>query len=249
MKVHSFTHKLILLPIYYILHHNLFFGYLHKTFFKIFKYKRYKFNLAINNLPTSHRASFLFKTYEYNDRKICEKNLSNKNKCIIIGGGIGFIPTIVYHKTKNIVLIFEINKKIINNLKNNLLINNCKFKVLNKNLNFNNKKKSLFYLSNNFLETSGYLKTGDKISVENINFKKIKNIFTFNTLIIDGEGIEEYYIQNISKFRNIRYIFFELHNNLLSKEKVKEIFDTLSSNKFILSDQCFNSYYFEKKKI
>ena len=246
MKVHSFAHKLILLPIYYILHHNLLFGYLHKTFFKIFKYKRYKFNLKIDNLPISHRASFLFKTYEYNDRKICEKNLSNKNKCIIIGGGIGFIPTIVYHKTKNNVLIFEINKKIIKNLENNLLINNCKFKVLNKNLNLSNKRKSLFYLNNNFLETSGYLKTRDKISVDNINFKKIKNILTFNTLIIDGEGVEEYYIQNLAKFKNIKYILFELHNNLLSKEKVEKIFYTLRLNKFILSDRCFNSYYFKK---
>ena len=50
----------------------------------------------------SHRASFLFKTYEYNDRIVVEKNLSNKNKCIVIGGGIGFIPTLVFHKTKKL---------------------------------------------------------------------------------------------------------------------------------------------------
>ena len=116
MKVHSFAHKLILLPVYYVIHHNVFFGYLHKIFFKIFKYQNFKFNLKILNLPLSHRSSFLFKTYEYNDRKICEENLSNRNKCIIIGGGIGFIPTITYHKTKNTVLIFEINKQIIKNL-------------------------------------------------------------------------------------------------------------------------------------
>ena len=78
MKVHSFAHKLILLPIYYIFHHNLLFGYLHKIFFKTFRYKKYKFNLKIEKLPTSHRASFLFKTYEYNDRIICEKNLSGE---------------------------------------------------------------------------------------------------------------------------------------------------------------------------
>ena len=246
MKVHSFTHKLILLPIYYIFHHNLLFGYLHKIFFKTFRYKKYKFNLKIEKLPTSHRASFLFKTYEYNDRIICEKNLSKKNKCIVIGGGIGFIPAIVYHKTKNKVLIFEINKKIIQNLKKNLLINNCKFRVLNKNLVFNLKKKSSFYCTKNFLETTGYHKTKDKIIVENIYYKKIKNILSFNTLIIDGEGIEEYYIKHISSFKNIKYILFELHNNLISKKLVKKIFNTLSENEFVLSDKCFNSYYYEK---
>lgn len=246
MKVHSFAHKLILLPVYYVIHHNIFFGYLHKIFFKIFKYQNFKFNLNILNLPLSHRSSFLFKTYEYNDRKICEENLSSRNKCIIIGGGIGFIPTITYHKTKNTVLIFEINNQIIKNLKKNLLQNRCKFKLLNNNLTFDNEKKSNFYITDNFLETSAYLKTRRKISIKNINYKKIKNLSNFNTLIIDGEGIEEYYLKNLSKLKKIKHILFELHNNLLSKTEVKRIFNNLKKNKFKLADKCFNSYYFKK---
>lgn len=246
MKVHSFAHKLILLPVYYVIHHNIFFGYLHKIFFKIFKYQNFKFNLNILNLPLSHRSSFLFKTYEYNDRKICEENLSSRNKCIIIGGGIGFIPTITYHKTKNTVLIFEINNQIIKNLKKNLLQNRCKFKLLNNNLTFDNEKKSKFYITDNFLETSAYLKTRRKISIKNINYKKIKNLSNFNTLIIDGEGVEEYYLKNLSKLKKIKHILFELHNNLLSKTEVKRIFNNLKKNKFKLADKCFNSYYFKK---
>ena len=246
MKVHSFAHKLILLPVYYVIHHNIFFGYLHKIFFKIFKYQNFKFNLNILNLPLSHRSSFLFKTYEYNDRKICEENLSSRNKCIIIGGGIGFIPTITYHKTKNTVLIFEINNQIIKNLKKNLLQNRCKFKLLNNNLTFDNEKKSKFYITDNFLETSAYLKTRRKIFIKNINYKKIKNLSNFNTLIIDGEGIEEYYLKNLSKLKKIKHILFELHNNLLSKTEVKRIFNNLKKNKFKLADKCFNSYYFKK---
>ena len=246
MKVHSFAHKLILLPVYYLIHHNVFFGYLHKIFFKIFKYQNFKFNLNILNLPLSHRSSFLFKTYEYNDRKICEENLSSRNKCIIIGGGIGFIPTITYHKTKNTVLIFEINNQIIKNLKKNLLQNRCKFKLLNNNLTFDNEKKSKFYITDNFLETSAYLKTRRKIFIKNINYKKIKNLSNFNTLIIDGEGVEEYYLKNLSKLKKIKHILFELHNNLLSKTEVKRIFNNLKKNKFKLADKCFNSYYFKK---
>ena len=246
MKVHSFAHKLILLPVYYVIHHNIFFGYLHKIFFKIFKYQNFKFNLNILNLPLSPRSSFLFKTYEYNDRKICEENLSSRNKCIIIGGGIGFIPTITYHKTKNTVLIFEINNQIIKNLKKNLLQNRCKFKLLNNNLTFDNEKKSKFYITDNFLETSAYLKTRRKIFIKNINYKKIKNLSNFNTLIIDGEGVEEYYLKNLSKLKKIKHILFELHNNLLSKTEVKRIFNNLKKNKFKLADKCFNSYYFKK---
>ena len=197
MKVHSFAHKLILLPIYYIFHHNIFFGYLHKIFYKVFKYQNFRFNLDVLHLPVSHRSSFLFKTYEYNDRKICENNLSNKNRCIIIGGGLGFIPTLAYHKTLSPVLIFEINKKILTNLKKNLLINKCKFTLLNNNLTFGTSKNSNFYFTNNFLETSAYLKTNRKISIKNINYKKVRKLSNFNTLIIDGEGVEEYYLKNL----------------------------------------------------
>ena len=71
--------------------------------------------------------SFFFKTYEYNDKVLIEKYINHKNKCIIIGGGIGFIPTLSYQKSLNKILVFEINEKIIKNLKNNLTQNNCDF--------------------------------------------------------------------------------------------------------------------------
>ena len=102
----------------------------------------------------SHRASFLFKTYEYNDRIVVEKNLSNKNKCIVIGG-YWIIPTLVFHKTKNSVLVFEINSKIIKILK-------IIYKLIIVIINFLIKtsyliKFSNFYHNKNFLETSSYI--------------------------------------------------------------------------------------------
>jgi len=65
-------------------------------------------------------------------------------------------------------------------------------------------------------------------------------------IIIDGEGVEEYYLKNLSKIKNIKYLIFELHNNLLSKSTIKQIFKNLKKNKFKLADKCFNSYYFKK---
>ena len=93
--------KLILSPIYYILHHNYVFGFIHKFFFKNFYYKQLKFELNIKDIPIQNRSSFLFKTYEYNDRKLIEKHITKKNKSIIIGGGIGFIPVLTYKKSLN----------------------------------------------------------------------------------------------------------------------------------------------------
>ena len=40
--------KIILTPIYYIIHHNYLFGFIHKFFVKNFYYKNMKFELKIN---------------------------------------------------------------------------------------------------------------------------------------------------------------------------------------------------------
>lgn len=249
MKVHANYYKILLLPLYYLIHKNFVFGTLHKYFFKYFHYKNFKFELNIKNLPTENRSSFLFKTYEYNDRKLIERHIEKKNKCIIIGGGIGFIPVITYQLSKNKILVFEINKNIIKNLKKNLIINKCKFKIYQKNLVINNyNKKSSFYLSNDFLQSSMYLKSRNKVFVNNIQFSQLNNLTKFNTLIIDGEGVEEYFILNIDKLKYINYIFFELHHNLIKSSKIEEMFKVLKKNNFHKKDKCFNSYFFERKK-
>ena len=246
MVFDQFT-KLILSPIYYTLHHNYVFGFIHKLFFKNFYYKQFKFELNIKDIPIQNRSSFLFKTYEYNDRKLIEKHITKKNKSIIIGGGIGFIPVLTYKKSLNKILVFEINNTIINNLKINLIKNNTIFKIYNKNLNLNeNKKKKIFYLSSDFLNTSSRTPTYNKILIENINKNKIKDIMKFNTLILDVEGDEEYYILNIDKLKNIKYLFFELHYNILSTIKINKIMKYLKKNNFELQDKCFNSFYFKK---
>ena len=208
-------YKIIMFPLYYIFHYNIIFGWLHKNYIKVFKYKNLFFNLNGLEIPLPFHSSFIFKTYELNDRILLERNLNNKHKCIIIGGGIGFVPALANTITKNKVLIFEINKNIIKNLKLNLISNKIKFKIFNSNLLLNNKNKQKYYYSNqNFLATSMFRKSKKKIMLNNITYKKIKNIDNFNTLVIDGEGIEKHYIENISKLKKIKYIFFEFHNDI-----------------------------------
>ena len=247
MKVFNNFTKIILFPAYYFIHKNFFFGLFHRTLIKKFYYKKFKFNLNITGVPISSHSSFLFKTYEYNDRKLVEKHINSKNRCIVIGGGLCFIPTLAFHKSKNKLLVFEINKKIIDNLKNNLTINNCNFDLFNKNLVlFKTKKKSNYYLGKSFLSTSQYDKNGKINKISNIETNKIKNFEKFNTLIIDGEGVEEYFLSNINKLKKIKYIIFELHNNLLDIKRIDFLFSELKKNKFYLIEKCFNSYYFKK---
>lgn len=238
--------KIFLSPIYYIIHHNYIFGFIHKSFIKKFYYKNYSFDLKIKDIPLQNYSSFLFKTYEYNDRKLIEKHVCKKNKCIILGGGIGFIPTLAYYKSKKNILVFEINKKIISNLKSNLFKNRVLFKIFTKNLVFKKKKKKFYFFSKDFLSTSSKIKSTEKKLIDNIEVRKIKNFEKFNTLILDIEGDEDYYLMNIEKFKRIKYLFFELHYNIINRQKINKIMSNLKNNGFVLKDKCFNSFYFIK---
>jgi hypothetical protein len=148
----------------------------------------------------------------------------------------------------NQILVFEVNKEIVPNLKKNLIKNKVKFSIYNNNLVYKKTKDKIFYFTKDFLSTSALNKTmwEKKIIVKNIEKRKIRNFDSFNTLILDIEGDEEYYIKNINEFKNIKYLFFELHHNLIKEHKIIKLMKTLKLNKFILQDQCFNSYYLKK---
>ena len=248
MKVFKLSTKIVFFPIYYLIHNNFIFGLFHKFFIKKFFYRNIKININIKDIPTQNYSSFLFKTYEYNDRKLVEKYIDQKNKCIIVGGGLGFIAVLAFQKSNNKVLVFEINKNIVENLITNLEQNNIQYDLYQKNLilNLQHDQKKFYYADRYFLNNSMYIKSSKEVVLENINKDQISDFDKYNTIIIDGEGIEEYFIKNISLLKNIRYIILELHHNIFSKEEVSEFFNFLKKNSFIQTDKCFNSYYFTK---
>ena len=74
--------KVLILPLYYLLHHNFIVGLIQKFLIKNFYYKDFTFFLNIKNIPLPNYSSFFFKTYEYNDRKLIEQNITKKNKLL-----------------------------------------------------------------------------------------------------------------------------------------------------------------------
>ena len=52
-----------------------------------------------------------------------------------------------------------------------------------------------------------------------------------------------HYIYNLNKIKNIKYIFFELHYDILNKAKRNKIFKYLKQNNFILKDKFVNSFF------
>ena len=96
--------------------------------------------------------------------------------------------------------------------------------MLLNNLNFN--KKNLykkFYLTKDFLSTSSKSKSNKYIKVKNLFFRNINEISKFNTLIIDAEGDEKYYIENLRKLKTIKHLFFELHYNIFNDLRYQKL--------------------------
>ena len=82
----------------------------------------------------------------------------------------------------------------------------------------------------------------------NLHFNQIKNFSNYNTLIIDGEGVEEYFLNNLNCIKNINFVIFEMHNNIFSSTKIKYLFNNLKKHNFVQIDKCFNSFYFKRRK-
>ena len=101
----------------------------------------------------------MWKTYELNDRILIERNLTKKNKCIIIGGGIGFIGVLTYHITKNKIILFEINNELIELLNSNLKNNSAKYKLFENNLVLDKKFNKTHILKLKILFNSIYRKS------------------------------------------------------------------------------------------
>ena len=107
-------------------------------------------------------------------------------------------------------------------------------------------KNYYFFYHYDFLSNSAYRKSNKRFKVENISSNKVLNFNKFNTLVIDAEGMEKYYINSISLLKNIYFLFFELHYDLLNSKEIEKINNTLAKNKFILVDKCFNSFFYKR---
>ena len=91
MIAFNFFYKILMFPLYYFFHYNLIFGLIFKNLIKNFKYRQYIFELKNCTFPLPFYSSFIFNTYELNDRVLVEKNLTKIHRCIIIRGGIGIM--------------------------------------------------------------------------------------------------------------------------------------------------------------
>ena len=81
-----------------------------------------------------------------------------------------------------------------------------------------------------FLGTSSKLKSNKLLRIRNLFYKDINEFNKFNTLIIDAEGDEEYYVNNLKYMNNIQHLFFELHYNIFNNVQINKILKELKKS-------------------
>jgi hypothetical protein len=175
-----------------------------------------------------------------------EKFITKKNKCIIVGTGIGFTAVLAYHLSKNKVLSLEIDERLKSIIEKNFLLNKIKYELIFKNISFNKKKlKSYFKLKDNFLENNKNDKYGKKIIVDNIYYKDL-TLSEYNTMIIDAEGYEFEILTKVKKLKSIKNIFFELHPKILSGYQQKKLFRSLFEGGYVKQLDFLNTFFYKK---
>ena len=234
---------------YYFLHRNPFFGLIFKYFIREFHYKYngsiLSFEIPFKNLTLGWLPGFLFKTYELNDVSLIKKHIVKNEKVLNIGGGIGFIASLVYKITNEKVTIVEVDDRIIEILNKNLKRNKINFQLIDKPLSLSKETDFLINKNQNYISNTTIQKTTTDNNPSNSEFVDSKFFDKFDVLVIDAEGYEEYFFSNLLEI-NFDKIIIEFHPKNYLNLTSQDIENILTKNNYKEMDSYFQSKVFKK---
>lgn len=187
--------------------------------------------------------------YESGEVTIVKNTLTTEDRVLELGTGLGFISAYCSKKIgDNKVFTYEANpamEPMISQLyKKNNVLPVVKFAMLGR-----EKGLKKFYVSENGFFSSSQipLKNAKEIDVEVLPLNEVIQVIQPTYFIMDIEG-GEYDVFSFIDFQTIRKIQFELHPDLLGKEKVNEIFSLLAKNGFKEEEkvESLNNFFFSR---
>lgn len=176
----------------------------------------------------------IYERGEYNE---LERIIQEGENILEIGAGIGYMSALCRKNPKvNEITIFEANSQLIDFIRLVHDINEIKNVTLNHGVLLNNyyHKQIDFYVRKDFWASSlnkekfGHKKV-EKVSV--YNFNKIINEVKPSLIICDIEGGELNLFKN-SDLTGVKKIYVELHQKLLGRRGMQEIFKILNNRGF-----------------
>ena len=157
-------------------------------------------------------------------------------RIVELGAGIGFIATTAM-KTGQVkaYAAYEANPRLIPLIEANAGLNGVAFEVHNAVVDPKADGGTVpFYLRRDFWSSSlsptpgGYV---EEVAVPRVAFDAVRERYRPTMLIVDIEGAETQLLRGIA-LTGIKKIYVELHQNLIGRVGMKNVFDFLSSKDF-----------------
>jgi FkbM family methyltransferase len=174
--------------------------------------------------------------YESTEAREIARIVQPGERIVELGGGIGFIA-ITALKTGKVARLasYEANPKLIPLIERNARLNRLSFDVINAVVDAREDGGTVpFYLRQDFWASSlspgpwGYQ---EEVAVPRVSFDAVRERWRPTMLIVDIEGAEEALFRGIA-LTGIRKIYVELHQNVIGRVGMKNVFDFFSSRDF-----------------
>ena len=153
-----------------------------------------------------------------------------------LGGCLGVVSVIANSKLKDKQnhVVFEANPNLIPFLENNKHINNCGFNI--ENAMVSSTSDGVFYSYDKLVAGSAHRtdnkeKNKTKHNINVMSYEDVVNKYNldFDVLIIDIEGGELEFLNEIKDVKTIKYVLVELHEQQMFKNFNNQCFQALNN--------------------
>ncbi len=175
-------------------------------------------------------------TYESAEAREIARIVQPGERIVELGSGLGYIAITALRTGKVAELAgYEANPRLIPIIRKNASLNGLEFDVVNAVVDPKEEGGTVpFYLRKDFWASSlsakpwGYR---EEVAVPRVAFASVIERYRPSMLIVDIEGGEERLFRDIA-LTGIKKIYMELHQNVIGRVGIKNVFDFLSSKDF-----------------
>lgn len=174
--------------------------------------------------------------YEGTEAREIARIVQPGERIVELGAGIGFIALTALRTGKVARLAsFEANPRLIPVIEANARMNGLAFEVIHAVVDPHEDGGTVpFYVRRDFWASSlapGPWGFEAEVAVPRVSFASVRERYRPTMLIVDIEGAEEHLFRDVA-LTGIRKVYVELHQNVIGRVGMKNVFDFFSARDF-----------------
>lgn len=188
--------------------------------------------------------------YEEADIALIEKHLSQGEKVLVLGSGIGVIASKIGQKTRMKVIAVDADDQLEDLLIQNARANNVAVEFIHGAVSDKDEEFITFHKAEEFWRSGCYSNDVGRVEAEVkvpvIDWIELIETNNLNVLFMDIEGTESTVFDNVELPSALKKILVEIHVPKIGKAARDHIIATLAKKGFEKKDQMGMTYYFER---